>query len=145
MRALIDEISDHLKLRVCRVCKRTKRLVDFRTHNECSEGRTRTCRTCDSERVKRWYHKNRKRRQQAANRRNREAKAETIAHFGDKCHDCGESFPPCVYDFHHLDRAVKDMNPSAALNMSKAKRLLEMEKCIMLCANCHRVRHFHKE
>ena len=55
------------------------------------------------------------------------------------CFDCGGSFHPAAMDFHHLEPGTKErtMNNYA----SKSKVLAEIEKCVLLCSNCHRVRH----
>lgn len=68
-------------------------------------------------------------------------KQEAIQLFGDKCFDCGQTFPPCCYDFHHLDPSKKELNPANAVQYSKERYLKEISKCIMLCSNCHRIRH----
>lgn len=54
--------------------------------------------------------------------------------------DCLGVFPATCFDFHH--EGEKDMNPSKALTMSAEKQEQEMAKCILLCANCHRIRHW---
>lgn len=115
---------------------------DFPPNKECTGGVTGTCRQCYNAKTTKWYRENRERRQQAANERNRKRKAEMVNHFGGKCHDCGGVFPQCVYEFHHLDPSQKDVNPSAALSWSKDRMWDELNKCVMLCANCHKVRHF---
>lgn len=65
-----------------------------------------------------------------------------VEHFGDKCYDCDTTFPQCVYEFHHLDPNEKDVNPSKALTWSEDRMWKELNKCIMLCSNCHKIRHF---
>jgi hypothetical protein len=56
------------------------------------------------------------------------------------CSRCPERRPVCL-DYHHLDRKQK----SAAISELVAKRVSlgrlqkEIDKCILLCANCHRV------
>lgn len=76
-------------------------------------------------------------------RKGRENKRKAIDYLGGKCADCGVTYPPYVYDFHHLDMNEKEYNPSALLsgtrNFEKAKP--ELDKCVLLCANCHRTRH----
>jgi hypothetical protein len=67
-------------------------------------------------------------------------KLEAINLHGNKCADCNSSYHPSCYDFHHLDPAQKDYNPCSVLS-SKEKFFKEVSKCVILCANCHRVRH----
>ena len=54
------------------------------------------------------------------------------------CHDCKKKYPPCVMDFHHLKPSDKTYN--IAKLTSIALILKEAAKCILLCANCHRLR-----
>lgn len=57
--------------------------------------------------------------------------------------DCGVS-DFRVLDFHHRDPSTKEIEVSnLALNgISKKKILAEIEKCKVLCANCHRIEHW---
>ena len=57
------------------------------------------------------------------------------------CMDCGVEYPHYVMDFDHRDPSDKlfEINGSAA-NRSKANIELEIAKCDLLCANCHRIR-----
>lgn len=56
------------------------------------------------------------------------------------CSICGvKGLPPECYDFHHIDprTKIKDLGTIAHSNtLEKAKR--EIEKCVVVCANCHR-------
>jgi hypothetical protein len=65
---------------------------------------------------------------------------ETKAEAG--CNRCSEGHPACL-DYHHIDgdkdRGVSKM---AKDGVSKDKIREEMEKCIVLCANCHRKEHW---
>lgn len=71
----------------------------------------------------------------------RARKAELVAMFDNKCFDCGGVFPPYVFDFHHLDPSRKT-NIVALMYQHKIETLMqEVEGCIMICANCHRIRH----
>ena len=68
-------------------------------------------------------------------------KTTLINALGGKCQSCKNTFPICVYDFHHLknkDDGVPNMINTRSLNII-AK---EANKCILLCANCHRLEHF---
>lgn len=57
------------------------------------------------------------------------------------CSVCGESDPVCL-DFHHLDPKTKSFNIGVQLGSYSLKRVkLEILKCEVLCANCHRKLH----
>lgn len=56
------------------------------------------------------------------------------------CADCGCT-DPIVLEFHHIDPAEKDTIVGALSGRSMARALAEVEKCEVLCANCHRIRH----
>lgn len=68
-------------------------------------------------------------------------KAYWVIKKGDKCFDCNKQYPNCVYEFHHVDPATKDTTPSKLFMLSDNSIEKELNKCIMLCANCHRIRH----
>jgi len=54
------------------------------------------------------------------------------------CIECGES-DPVVLDFHHRDRTQKAFTVAhRAGRIGQATLLKEIEKCDILCANCHR-------
>ena len=58
------------------------------------------------------------------------------------CQDCGGTFPPWVMDFDHRDPAKKAFNlmSGRAMLMSRARLIAEVEKCDIVCANCHAAR-----
>lgn len=59
-----------------------------------------------------------------------------------KCTNCGFSHTAAL-DFHHVDPAEKEYSISALVsNKSFTKAMKEVEKCIVLCANCHRIHHY---
>jgi hypothetical protein len=125
----------------CRVCGETKDLSMYHPNKSCKHGVVSTCRDCTGDRRRGWYAANRERRQEDANTRNRSRKLKAVAHFGGVCFDCEGRYPPYVYEFHHLDPTQKDFNPSSAMSMKEDKMWKELEKCVMLCRNCHAERH----
>ena len=58
------------------------------------------------------------------------------------CEDCGTT-DARVLDLHHRDKEEKVMAVSQMINRhSKTAVLAEMDKCRVLCANCHRIEHY---
>ena len=70
----------------------------------------------------------------------RRIKLALVESFGNKCKICGNSFPQSVYDFHHLNPAEKKFGiGSGGITRAQADVAEEAKKCIMVCANCHRL------
>lgn len=73
--------------------------------------------------------------------RRRAGRAKAIERAGDKCKRCGESFHPAVYEFHHRDPALKTAAVNKLYIGSEAKLFAEVDKCDLLCRNCHALTH----
>lgn len=57
-----------------------------------------------------------------------------------KCQKCKIDGPPIIYDFHHIGN--KEIGISRLVqNGNINKYLIEIQKCIILCSNCHRIIH----
>ena len=58
------------------------------------------------------------------------------------CQRCGEDDPRCL-DFHHEDELNKSFGIGEGISrrVSWEDILLEIDKCDVLCANCHRKEH----
>lgn len=50
------------------------------------------------------------------------------------CHTCGESDPDCLV-FHHINPKDKSFNIRVNRKWSQIQK--EIDKCVVLCANCH--------
>jgi len=74
----------------------------------------------------------------------RQAEAREIARKwrSQGCCVCGESNPCCI-DAHHKDQREKSVNIATLVNMGLKPEVvvLELNKCIPICANCHRKYH----
>ena len=68
-----------------------------------------------------------------------------VEHLGDKCVDCGNTYPSAVYDFHHLRDKKECVANMIRYNLKIETILEEVDKCVLLCANCHRIRHFNED
>ena len=54
------------------------------------------------------------------------------------CVDCGNSFPSECMDFDHRPGEIKLFVPNRIPNLEALK--VELTKCDLVCANCHRIR-----
>ena len=76
---------------------------------------------------------------QATIKRRRLMRLKAIEHAGGKCIRCGYNKYPEVLEFHHRDPSQKDFNVSSKGHSRSWERVkAEIEKCDLLCANCHR-------
>ncbi len=71
----------------------------------------------------------------------RRVKKKLIEYKGGKCSKCGyDKDFPAVYHFHHVDPSKKSFCINGkTVKFSSLKE--EVDKCILLCANCHSEEH----
>lgn len=121
-----------METKICSKCGVEKPLEDFAYRDKTKGTRRAECKECISNRQKVKYHQ----QKQALN----ELKKQKT------CVKCGES-RFYLLDFHHIEPTTK-VNTVARLSAHSSPKAVydEIEKCICLCANCHREFHwFQKE
>lgn len=64
-------------------------------------------------------------------------KSEFVSSFGNKCCVCKKTYSMVVYDFHHIEPSDKRFAISQLWG-SPDLLLEEIQKCVMVCSNCHR-------
>jgi len=75
-------------------------------------------------------------------KRRKKIKEMAIAYKGGKCCICGYDKCNSAFDFHHLDEKNKKFGLSMkGLTRSWEKTKSELDKCVLVCANCHREIH----
>ncbi len=145
-----DHTGTHLSkvIKICSSCKILLPDTSFHKDKRGKFGLACYCKECAKAKA-RGHHKVRAtnedwvlKRRTTVSQRHKEAKLKAIAYLGGACSDCGGVFPPYVYDFHHLDEDTKLGNPSRFLRGDWKSAVSELDKCVLLCANCHRGRHF---
>ena len=107
----------------CNKCKTIKYLHDFPKDKCKKDGYKAFCKECHKKRTKERY--------KEAHQYIREYK------LSKGCVICRYNKYADVLEFHH--NGDKEFNISESNNLKRIKR--EMEKCIVLCANCHRELH----
>ena len=71
-------------------------------------------------------------------------KAAAIQLLGEECIDCGWKGNQAALQFHHLNSKEKDFTIGNVANKSWEYIKKELGKCVLLCANCHSIRHSSK-
>ena len=69
------------------------------------------------------------------------AKAAAIKHLGGKCQNCSWHGDQAALQFHHVDPSKKEFIIGNVANRRWDFIKREIEKCVLLCANCHIVKH----
>lgn len=117
------------RTRVCRVCLQEKEVGNFYPRgNQRSAGlpkRRTICNSCHTD---------------AGNELRRTYKQAAVDLRGGKCERCGYSNSLAALEFHHVQPDLK------AFSIGKSRRSprgmkAELDKCVLICANCHREAH----
>jgi hypothetical protein len=131
--------------RHCGRCGQDKPLTDF--HKRRKYGWQAWCKTCRRE-YDREYHQRTRPIRLAQKKR---YLADVIGWYrelktGRPCADCGGSFHYSAMEWDHLPGMQKVAEVSTLVAKTRSKRgvLEEIEKCELVCANCHAVRTFNR-
>lgn len=115
---------------ICTKCQQEKEELDFYKRPDRKNKHQSYCKYCFNNYCKeRWIKR----------------KKEAVEYKGGKCIDCeliSTDFNYVVFDFHHLDPMGKDFDWGKLRLFSWERIKKELDKCICLCSNCHRLRHF---
>lgn len=109
----------------CANCLEFKNLNNFNKKNENTY--QSYCKKCQNERRYNIFKNN---------------KLILLEEFGNKCSKCGYNKNTAALEFHHIDPLKKDFNLGKARSINISKLRQELEKCILICANCHRELHY---
>lgn len=75
----------------------------------------------------------------AVAKRRRKVKLMSIEYKGGKCVVCGYNKYPGALELHHIDRLSKGFGiGDKGYTRSWEKVKAELDKCVLVCANCHR-------
>ena len=136
-------------MKTCVSCGQEKEASQYSVDKKSKDKLCSYCKDCASEKSRQSYHRRKQNSEWYEKYREvyrdsyRQRKKEAIELLGGKCVDCNGVFPQVAYDFHHSDMSKKELNPSKAL--TKTNWQDELSKCVLLCSNCHRIRHWNFE
>lgn len=133
-----------LKTKVCQLCSIDKPVSEFNKNSRKSDGLQNRCRSCTKEYNNQSYKTSEKRRKtiKTRNRTVRLYNRKFVSRYKRfcGCRLCSER-EPVALDLHHIDPDGKDLEVSKLINISLDKAKVEIRKCVVLCANCHRKVH----
>lgn len=110
----------------CSMCKQTKDIQQFYNKRD-RKGKCVYCVQCLN--------------RQTADRF-RLFKNKCVQYKGGKCQCCGYNKYEGALQFHHIDPSKKDFNISQVKKRAFNQIITDqLDKCIMLCSNCHREEH----
>ncbi len=93
------------------------------------------------DRKREWYARNRDEQNARMREKARATKAELVAMKGGSCVDCGFAGDPVCFHFDHRDPWEKEGRVQDFTQKGNRTALLvELEKCDLVCANCHAIR-----
>lgn len=128
----------------CNRCKETKDISEFFPRSDRKNAFIPYCKLCKRENDRR-YNKNRKPESKRINLEKRKLRMETIRNWlydrlrQKGCKDCGEN-DIVVLEFHHIENKKYTISHMLRSKMSLDNLKSEVEKCEVVCANCHRRR-----
>lgn len=128
-------------MKVCTKCHKEKQETEFNWRNKEKGTRQWVCRECHSSYLKEHYKKNPKTYLDSS-KKTKQKVSDFIRQAKNKpCVDCGIQYPYYVMDFDHLGDKKFNLSGGARTG-SLEKVTLEIAKCDVVCANCHRERTF---
>jgi len=126
----------------CKTCGKSFKVVKRFTNNDIKRGlrKFNECVSCAKKRYAAYNYKRTKRFM--------DFKRDYIIKHGGKCCICGynDLSVMAVFDFHHTDPSKKEFELSTFIYRSSLKTDLtewkhEIDKCVIVCSNCHRKIH----
>jgi hypothetical protein len=131
--------------KICSMCQQEKSIVDFPDYRGVKNGLAK-CRPCKRQ-YDRDFHANRSAEKKLLKMQKQYLRLAKNKQFiwdyklQHPCIDCGNP-DPRVLDFDHIDASTKQDDICRMVNGSASieSLLAEIEKCVVRCSNCHRIR-----
>ena len=130
-------------MKTCSKCKLSKKASEFNKQKRNKDGLNFQCRKCQNQWQREHYKKSERRKKQvrkndkAAVQRTRTFIAEYLKNH--PCIDCGYS-NILALEFDHLRDKKFEIADKISTAISKEKIQQEINKCEVVCSNCHKIR-----
>lgn len=123
-------------MKLCKKCGTEKSLDQFYKNQTKKDGLQSICKACCNANSKAHYERNPQSYVQKSKLLHR-ANTEFIKRRKSQpCADCGESYPYYVMQFDHREDKLFDI-ANSTFRSSTLKLQREIDKCDVVCANCH--------
>ena len=158
--------AKQMESKTCAKCHTTKPISEFHKDKRLKSGTAARCKSCTCEYKREYYASSKGNAKiKAYIERNKEKRSTYNKHYSQKyrdaqfknqkklefclykgghCSECGLAVTEdtiAAFDFHHIEPSEKEYTPSDMLMLKKEKVFKELDKCILLCSNCHRILH----
>lgn len=133
-------------MKKCYKCKKTKNLEHFSKNVHKKDGLSSQCKLCHKLIRKKHYEKNKAKVILQVSKKKDEYNQWLNELKNKPCVDCKKSYPYYIMDFDHTHGNKKFNIVEARRKMwGKDKVLKEIEKCELVCSNCHRERTYKRK
>ena len=132
-----------METKVCSKCKEEKSISLFNKRTSSKDGYSSYCKNCNKQSLKEHYYNNKEYYYNKSKNYYLELRNWINSYKSNlKCSKCDES-RWWVLDFHHRNPEEKDNTIAMMIRTSSKEKILEeINKCDVLCANCHRDLHY---
>lgn len=132
-------------MKKCSKCQCVKPFIEFSKNKSKKDGYASWCKQCNKTEQHKWYVKNAEEHKKRATTYKQKVRGWLNEYKAKQsCFLCGFNHPAAL-DFHH----TKDKNFRIAqmevVGCSISTLEQELSKCIVLCANCHRIHHYNQK
>jgi hypothetical protein len=136
--------GNKMRSKLCTKCHIVKPITDFNFRSRAAGKRHSYCKECGKQ-LTRSHYQRRKRSYLDRNLRSYARRRELVVAAKLKpCADCGVQYPYYVMDFDHRDASSKLFALNSVHWQTIKSILKEIEKCDVVCSNCHRERTYRR-
>jgi len=112
------------------------------TANKFNVSRTTVLANTENKRIVLNEIEKRKRNYERVKNRRQKLKEKGVEYLGGKCMKCGYDKCIAVLEFHYRNPEDKEFGISRYQNLSWMRIMVELDKCDLLCSNCHKEKHY---
>ena len=129
-------------MKTCHKCKLEKNESDFSLNRTKFDGLNSECKECQKKYFKEYYAKNKDAHVKRVTKTTNYRRALIGRIKLEKgCKICGYNSHPAALQFHHRDQKEKEFTIGINIHLPLEIVKKEIEKCDILCANCHSIHH----